>query len=625
MLVHSIYAQPVIYMHGKESAEYLGNDINDTITTGIEVVKYDPIVDRLPIDLTQTQSIDLQYKIGQLKDIHQIRRVAGGCIEIDYPVEDVSQFDELRLIESQFAACNAVDLDNQLIDKSICELIPYCLRHEGVQLPENTEDAARMKALILKQVRGIKSDKKMVSYLNDKSYVTQLFGSRADCIDASASTYSGIRDRYEMNRQPIRNAIRRLRHILYRNGILLHTLSNAGYVAGQAIPNGKKLSDHLRYRALINWSDLLLEQLTDGISFRRHGETYSIREIIAAVANIALENNIEKRHNLARLRYDDNIITTSQIRNIIYRNITRENFQKSKQELEHIATELHRNLFGFAADELGFFSRPLNIAIDPTSITLESKLDPEKVPGAMGDIRVEGGGVFKFATGTSFGSLSRFSLGVSLVTDKSTLSEIYRRLILVLGEFTTIGWILADREFDDPRLVEMVRTEAGNTWITRLRDHGDVIDEKEYRQLEKEGKATVSIGDIEVNAFWKDISKLDLEWVFRKEEDDDKLILMSGLPLDETSISDLSRRYSKRWSAETHIRQLKHDFTPEIPGKYAFDYLFFLNISSIFYNIYKIINQSLSPRYGLPLRPRYYEVLWAIAHSTFRCRCCCSV
>jgi hypothetical protein len=404
----------------------------------------------------------------------------------------------------------------------------------------------------------------------------------------------------------------------------LQKLSNAGYVAGQPIPNGKKLADHLRYRALINWSDLLLEQLTDGISFGRHGETYSIREIIAAVANIALEDNIEKRHNLARLRYDDNIITTNQIRNIIYRNITRGNFQESKQELEHIATELHRNLFGFAADELGFFRQPLNIAIDPTSITLESKLDPEKVPGAMGDIRLEGDGGFKFATGTSFGSLSRFSLGVSLVTDKSTLSEIYRRLILVLGEFTNIGWILADREFDDPRLIEMVRTEAGNTWIIRLRDHGDVIDEKEYRQFEKEGKATVSIGDIEVNAFWKDISKLDIEWVFRKE-DDDKLILMSGLPLDETGISDLSRRYSKRWSAETHIRQLKHDFTPEIPGKYAFDYLFFLNISSIFYNIYKIINQSLSPTYGLPLRPTYYEVLWALAHSTFRCRCCCSV
>jgi len=493
-------------------------------------------------------------------------------------------------------------------------------RSEGIQLPDDPEDAVRIQVLILKQVREIKSDEKIVSYLNNKSYVTQLFGSRADCIDASASTYSGVRNRYGMDRKPVRNAIRRIQHILYRNGILLNTLSDAGYTAGQAIPKGRKLSDHLRYRALINWSELLLEQVTDGISFNRSGETYNVREIIAAVANMALEENTEKSHNLAQLKYQDGIITTGQIRNIIYKNISKEGFLESKQELERIGAELHNNLFEFAAGEVGFFSEPIDIAIDPTWVSIEKKLDRKKVPGAMGNIQLEGDKGFKFATGVSFTPLSRFSLGVSLVTDKSTLSNIFGRMMLVLEEFADIGWILADREFDDPESIELARTKAGNTWIIRLRHHKKIIDKKEYRQLKKDGEAIVSIGDIKVNVFWKDISGSKFDGIFQKD-DDDKLILMSGLPINETNISQLSSIYSNRWSAETHIRQLKHDFASQIPGKYAFDYLFFLNISSIFYNMYKIINQSLSPVYGLPLRPKYHEVLWGLVHSTFRCRC----
>jgi len=411
--------------------------------------------------------------------------------------------------------------------------------------------------------------------------------------------------------------------MLFRNGIYLNTLSDTGYTVGQAIPQGRKIPDHLRYRALINWSDLLLEQLTDGISFGRSGEKYSIRDIIAAVANISLEKNTEKRQNLARLRYHDDIITIGQVRNIIYENIAREDFLTSRQNLEHIVTELHRNLFKFAADELGFFSEPLDIAIDPTWTSIEKRMDPEKVPGAMGNIELEGDSGFKFATGVSFGPMSRFSLGVNLVTDKSTLTDIYRRMIFVLEEFTNIGWILADREFDDPETIEFARSKVGDTWIIRLRDHKKVIDKKEYENLKEDGKERLSIGDIQVNTFCRDISDSDsdFEWVFQKPEDD-KLILMSGQPLNETNISYLSKIYPKRWSAETQIRQLKHDFAPQIPGKYAFDYLFFFNISSIFYNIYKIINQSLSPTYGLPLRPRYYEVLSAIVQSTFKPRCC---
>ena len=589
-------------------------------TTGIQAKKIEPDFD-VPISIEQTQIINLIYNIENLIDTAQIERAAGGCIQIEYPVTDISEFDYLSLIESQFADRNTANFDDESIDKTVCQLIPYYLDLEGLQLPSGEKDAARIKTLILKQVRGIKSDEKIVNHLKNKSYLSDLFEVNAELIDVKPPSYSDVRDRYEMDRQPVQSAIRRLRHMLYRNGVLLDTLPDDGYDLGQAIPMGKNVSDLLRFQGLINWSNLLLDQLTQGISFGRSGAKHTVRDVIAAVANISLEKSTEKRQNLARLQYTDDIITIGQIRNIIYKNISNKNFLTSKQRLEIIATNLHKNLFRFASEELGFFSKPLDIAIDPTWYSLEESMDHEKINGAMGNIQLEGNSGFSYATGVSFTPMSRFSLGVSLVTDKSAYPNIYRRMLLFLQEYTDIGWILADRQFDQPEMIELARTNTGDTWIIRLRNNHNLIDNEEYKQLQKDGKAKLSIGDIEVNAYWKDISDSDFSWVFQ-DQDDDKIILLSGKPLTETNISYLSRIYPKRWSAETHIRQLKHAFASEIPGKYALDYLFFLNMSSIFYNIYKIINQSLSPVYGLPLQPRYYEVLSAIVQSTFQSRCC---
>jgi hypothetical protein len=570
----------------------------NTKTSGIQAVKYEPPID-LPINIDQKQSIDLIY---------------GDCIEVNYPVSNVSEYDYLQFIESQFAERNVADFDRKLIDKTIFSLISHSLGQEGIQLPDNSKEAARVKALIFKQVRQIKSDEKLVNYLINKPYTEELFTYDIDCIDASAGTYSGVRNTYGMGRQSVRNAILRLQHILFRNG-MLHTLSDTGYAAGRPISKGKKLPDQLRSQAFINWGELLLEKLSDGISFKRFGSKYDVREIIAAIANQALEKNDNKRQNLAKLKYNRDIITPEQIRNIIYTNIGQGIFLKSKQEIETIGAELHRNLFKYADDELGFFSEPLDIAIDPTWVPIDKKFDPQKVPGAMGNKQTDG---FKFATGVSFTPMSRLSLGVSLVTDKSTLPAIYRRMILMLEEFTNIGWILADREFDNPKFIELTRTNVGDTWIIRLRDHKGIINQKEYRKLRENGKAKITIGNTTANTFWRDISGSELNWIFSNNKRDDKLILMSGQPLNKTTISKLSSIYSNRWSAESHIRQLKNGFSPKIPGKYALDYLFFYNISSIFYNIYKIISQSLSPTYGLPLRPRYYEVLWGLVESTFR-------
>lgn len=589
-----------------------------THTTGIRVTKNDPLVTQIPADIDQHQSITLQYDIEQPKDVAQIERIDGGRIEINYPVQSADNLENLKPIESQFADHNAVeDSDNRSIDQSISKLIPICLDQEGIELPDDSIMANRVRALIFGRVRGIKYLSGLIAYLEEHSSTTQLFepGMRCNGEFVSSSTLSRCRNNFRMDRQPVKNSIRRLRHTLFRNGISPETLTDVGYVPGQVIPKDSNIPVRCRNQALLNWAELLLQQLTEGISFgRAKNSQYSTREIIAALAMMALFGNFEKGQRLAQLKYQNNIITPSQIRQIIRRNVGHDEFYVSKQRIEALGTKLNRNLLEYASDELGFFSKPLDIAFDPTWISLNKNTHPERVQGAMGNIKLRGDSGFCFATGVSFTPMSKFSLGVRLITDKSTLPDAFRQQLQLVNDFSEFGWFVADREFDDPEIIELFRHEVGRKWIIRLRKHDDLIGDK-YIQLKRDGKAIISFGGTQAYAFWKDSRESNFNLPFGEE--DDEFIFLSGQSLEEITPSEVASIFSKRWAVETYIRELKHNFAPQIDKKSALEHLFFLNISSVFYNMYKIINQSLSPMYGLPLRPKYYEVLFAIAESTF--------
>lgn len=592
-----------------------------TVTTGATVTKFEPTVLESPILIEPKQSIDLKYEINGLDSVVQLGRINNGQIEIEYPVESAEMLTRLQTIESQFAFENAKDgLDNQEVDHLINELTPVCLEAEGAKIPDDPTFAARVRALILKQIRGLRSDEKLNHYLQDNPDTAQMlgFGEGSDEL-VSSSAYTRVRKKLDIDSKSVQNGIKRLRHMLFRNGIILDVLSNEGYTVNQIVPYDSKLSSNLRNCAIINYSELLLQHLTDGVTFHRGtSTTFTVREIIATVAKLALHENLEKAHRLTQLQYQDDIISLGQLNNIIHRNIGEENFTRSKQKIERLGTRMTRNLLGFADNNLGCFRKPLDIAIDPTWIHLGRKVEPEMVQGAMGNRR--GGGI-RFATAVSYTTMARFSLGVYLITDKSKYPNTWRRILSLADEFADIGWVLADREFNGVETIEVFRYMAGDTWLIRLKDDDNLIDIERLEtdgelKLKQEGKVITRFGGIEVNAYWKTLEDSGFSLPFGQE--DDRIILISGIPIDETDPVDVMPRYTDRWSAETYIRQLKHSFLPSLNRISALEYLFYLNISSAFYNIYKIMNQSLSPIYGLPLRPRYYEVLSGIADATFR-------
>lgn len=592
------------------------NRLRMTQTTGVPATKHDPIVSQLPVDIDQQQSIDLLYEIGDRVDIRQINRVYGDCIEIEYPVKSINSLDDIRLIESQFAAHNAVDdIDRELIDEAIKDVIPVYLEQEEETLPEDPILAARVSALIFGQTRELGSTKNLLKYFRDNPSSRQAYGLDINH-GLSESTLSKARTQYGLNKPSVQNAIRRLKHALYRNGLLTETLSGAEYTVNQAIPLGESLPDDLRYRALVNYCDLLLAHLTEDISFNRaENAKYSIREIIAALAKWAVDGTFNKGERRAQLQFQDDLITYSRFRQVIRDNIAKGDFYQSKQRINRIGTKLCQNLIQFADEELDFFSTPLDLTFDPTWIPIDEGAEPEDVPGAMGTVKVEENGGFYISTGVSFTPMSRLSFGVDLLTEKSALPKSIWEMIALIEDVSEIGWILADREFNGAEIIDLFRTAAEETWIIRLKNHRDIVEKEEYHELQKDGQAVISIDKSEVNAFWKEIDRDSQRHVL--QEEDDEFMLISGMPMDKTTISQLAAKYPDRWSAETHIRQLKHDHSPEMAHLSGLEQTFILNIASAFYNIHKIISQSVSPNLGLPLQPKHYDVLTGIIESTF--------
>ncbi|QSG09562.1 transposase [Halapricum desulfuricans] len=585
-----------------------------TITTGVEADKHDPFVSRLPVDRDQTQSIDLLYNVQNLIDIHQIQRANGSKIGINYPVENAESLGNLKYIESQFAAANAInDLDPDLVDTTILRAMPDCLAEEGVVLPDDPTLAARVKALIFKEARGMQSRRDLLEYLDSHLETAKSLGL---CIDPikSESTYSRAAQEWRMDRQSVQDAISRLQHFLFRNGYILNWESEM-YTENQPIPHSSQLPDALYCQGMVNYTDLLLRRL-GGISFKRGtGNKYSPREIIGSLAQLALHENPTKARQLSKWHYESDLITMSRVKQIISNNFYRNNIMLAKSSIESLDKTLHQILFKFA-NNLGLYQQPIDIALDPTWVPVTDNV--EDTPGAIKNptIADDAEGGFTYPMAVSVTPMSSFSLGVKFVTDKSQYHNAFRQLLSRIKDFCDIGWIFADREFDSANMISLLRSAADKKWIIRVREHNKVITPGVSRSLEKNGKAQVSIGNHNINVFSKEFQKPKYPFL----EEGENMILLSDMPIEDTNPSLLVKKFFNRWGVETYIREIKHDFSPKVNQEQAPINQFMFTIASVFYNIWRIINQSTSPIYGLPLQPRYYDVLKSIVQSTFASR-----
>jgi hypothetical protein len=585
-----------------------------TVTTGVEAVKREPpsLISKLPVDVPQKQSVKLQYEVKQSGDIYQIKHISGGQLELDYPVENANRLDYLAPIESQFAAANTgSQFDSDLIDTAILSAMPYCLAQEDVALPDDPIPAARFKTLIFGQARGMQYRTDLLHYLDNHPETAQSLGlgSIGRTQLPSESSLSRTATEWGIDDQPVQDAIRRLRHTLLRNGILPDRYVDIGLEADKPIPYRSQLSDQLRYQGLVNYADLLLEKI-EGVSLNRSmGVKYSPREILATIAQMALHDSPTKGYQLAQWHYESDLATYRRIQQIVSEKFGPGGVMLGKSRVETLDRELHEAIFEFA-DDMGMFNRPINIALDPTWVSVDSA---EDTPGAIKNptMRAGSNGGYTYPMAVVYAPIS-LSLGVKWIPDKSEYPNSFRKLLSRINEFGEIGWILADREFDGADMIKLARTAADRRWTIRLRKHHEVLTPTVRQSLERTGKAEVTIGGCNVNVFSKGFDD-----GYYQVDKNENMILISDMPEADMNLSAIVETYTQRWAVETFIRQIKHKFSPKIKRESAILNEFMFSIASAFYNIWAIMRQSVSPVYALPLRPKYYDVLMAIVQSTF--------
>ena len=102
----------------------------------------------------------------------------------------------------------------------------------------------------------------------------------------------------------------------------------------------------------------------------------------------------------------------------------------------------------------------------------------------------------------------------------------------------------------------------------------------------------------------------------REQIDGDHYVFLTDMPPGEITPSELREIYDGRWGVETFFNQHRHLCRPDTNSPDPQVRYLLANIGSIFYNIYSLINRTLSPDLGIPLSVKPNEVLLSIALAT---------
>lgn len=174
----------------------------------------------------------------------------------------------------------------------------------------------------------------------------------------------------------------------------------------------------------------------------------------------------------------------------------------------------------------------------------------------------------------------------------------------------SVDSIVMDGELKGADLIRRCRGTVGDNWII-FGPHEDELkrlvadtpqDEPRFEQLEE------YISDLsrKPNAFivpaphghrskhsqWVFLTDLPKQAFLKETDDGDK-------ELDPEIVID---RYQNRCRIEKTLEQIKHDFNIPVRERTDTNVTYFcLNTSMIFYNLHNLINNSISPKFGLPL------------------------
>lgn len=550
-------------------------------------------------------------------------------VKLEHPVKDVEELYHEAHLTVQFAEAHQTVTEEREtpsseglskkavkeFDAAILAAADRALTAEGVTLGNQSEDGTldelpgdsrRVLALLLHDAWAMDSLPRLSEHLAEIEETASLLSINAS---TDQSTFWRTHDtlKREGCREYVRNAATRAVHAVVRRGIVAPEDSiDAHGLDFSPVIDEREVAAETRRRAIRHWVTFLLDELLEPIGFdRAENREHAVNAIIGAVAQATYAHGLNSARPTAGWFYDlGDIPSASQVSRLL-RSVT-------TQDITQMFTEVNRKFIQVASDH-GFFKRDYDYALDTTWVTYGSNRGSED-KAAKRINNPKKGPSWLFAVLCVMDLDARFALGLDLVEEKSETTEQFRYLLRTAAVEGGVDRVHIDREFHDGDAVRMCRVIAGENWVIRAKRKGAADD---LLAEVAEGES-----DVQPNVDFADVTpcpNLYVAPVPERYRDDGNthMAFLSDLDPSEFNAREILTRYLKRWSAETMIRQLKHDVGVRTSSPFPEMRLFLLQIATLFYNIHTLVNRAPDPKYALRLDVPAYEVLIAIVDSVY--------
>jgi hypothetical protein len=501
-------------------------------------------------------------------------------------------------------------------DEAILAVAERALRAEGVSLQKSpgkeTLDELpgkprRLRALFLHDAWALDSHPRLVEHLKEAEVTARRLGFSSI---PNQSTFWRTHDTLckEGYRENVRDAATRAVHAVVRSGIdTPESVLKAQGLDFSTSVDEREVAAATQRAAIRHWVDSLLNELLEPISFNRsENMRHAVDAIIAAVAQGAYAHGLNSARPTASWYYETSEIPTAGQVSRLLRSV-------NTQEILRMFTDINRRFIRIASEH-GFFDRDYNYALDTSWVAYEGK----KV-GEDGELKLienpKEGTAWLFAVLCVTDVDARFALGLDLVEDKSETTDQFRFLLRTAAREGGVNRVHIDREFYDGDAVRMCRAIAGRNWVIRAKRKGEAAELlEETPNGESNTRTNIDFADVTPGP---NLYVYPVPEAYRDEDGNTHMAFLSDLDPDDTDIDEVFETYSKRWSIETLLRQLKHDVGVKTSSPYPEMRLFLLQIATLCYNIHTLVNRATSPKYALRLDVPYYEILIAIVDVVY--------
>lgn len=587
------------------------NHVSHANSLGSQIDRYNTEVDK---------KIPIKHKLDTNSNIHK----RGKDTRITNPVDDVRELEYQKYLAVQIGKANSkyvsppsggsewsshdkmIAFDHGILDTSSAAL--RAEQRAAATLPIREK---YVRAIILYGAWGWDSRRELIEHLEAVSEIRSRLG-----FERPPSQSTIARKVNKLKKEDDWAAVKRAAiqgvHAVMQRGIPLpQTVADSHGLDIPPVIDETLVDEGTRREAIRNWVRLIFDTVLDEITFRRgQNSQYSVQQIVAVIAQAVLINGVESGPAMARWDYDNTEIPTAA-------HVSRLLAETDRSEIQIMFTDATIEFISLA-QSLGFFGEEYNLACDPTWVTwwgansdLVAKLikNPSECASGQG---------WCFSTVAVTETDARFAIGIDIAENKKERVAQFRRLLRPLVPEDNIGRIHIDREFYSAKAIRMCRAMTGNNWVIRAKRPNEgkiqeVIDSTPPGSPNYQTNIGFGNLDIKPNLFVHPVPKT-LQKEYQMGE---HVSFLSDLSTDEYSTADIFNSYRSRWSIETTVRQLKHNFTPQSTSPNPNTRLFLFQISLLFYNMHVLINQAPSPKYALRLTVPYYEVLKAIVDVTF--------